>query len=62
MALTDDQKDVLNEKADEMMLGGNGFNTVYEKYLQDAIRTADIDSDDIEMAEEHFREKIKELI
>jgi len=58
--LLDEQKESLENKASEMM--NNGFNALYEKYLQEVVESTDITNEDISEADTFMREKIKELI
>jgi hypothetical protein len=60
MAITGEQKDVIEQQASAMV--NNGFTKVYEDYFQKAVEEGDIATEDLKEAEKYFSEKLKELI
>lgn len=60
MAVSDEQKEVLEQQASAMV--NNGFTKIYEDYFLKAVNEGNIDTDDLKEAEKYFSEKIKELI
>jgi hypothetical protein len=62
MAITNEQKETISQKADEFVTGDNGFKILFEKTFQSLIKEADIEPEDIAEAERLLTEKIRELI
>lgn len=62
MALTDEQKTMIEEKANDFMTEEEGFSSIYETYLQGVVELAEINAENVDEADELFRKKIKEFL